>query len=412
MVRRNLGHAGFSVITTRSPAEALELLEKSDVDVVLCDYDLPNTDALDFFNRMQSLLGDETPPTLVLGEYNAEILKSQCLAAGTAGFWVKSGSPEALIEKVTSVIRDDDKRNSIMRSGSRRLVKGSTDPLTQIATREHFLRRLNGESLTSYRDHTHLSIIMVNIDRYNEIIDSYGVNKAEGLLSHTALTIEGELRSRDCVGRYAEYSFAIILPDTDFQAASAVGRRLRRRLAATQFGDLDLSISLTASIGVSNRPAGTKTDQGELISQALHAANAAKKLGGNRVVADTALTGALLILLVGDPSGEMGAVSHALEDLNVEVRFATSFGEAHKMLQDIPVALVMTENAIAGQGDGVDLLEWVRNQFPSIKRVLASDQVDSAMMSKAINSAAVHHFVSMPWNLSQLPTVVDSLLFT
>jgi diguanylate cyclase (GGDEF)-like protein len=412
MVRRNLGHAGFSVITTRSPAEAADLMAKTDVDVVLCDYDLPNTDALEFFNSMRSLRGDETPPTLVLGDRNEEILKSQCLAAGTAGFWTKSGSPESLIEKVISFVRDEEKRNSIVRMGSRRLVKGSTDPLTQIATREHFLRRLNGESLTAYRDHTHLSLIIVTVDKYNEMIDHYGLNKAEGLLAHTALTIEGELRSRDCVGRHSDYTFSIILPDTNFQAASAVGRRLRRRLAATQFGDLDLSISLTVSIGVSNRPVGTKTDPEDLVSQALHASNAAKKLGGNRVVADTALTGAPLVLLVGDPTGEMGAVSTALADLKVEVRFATSFGEAHKMLQEIPVAMVMTDNVIPGQGDGVDLLEWVRNQFPTIKRVLASDQVDSAMMAKAINSAAVHYFVSIPWNLSQLPTVVDSLLFT
>ncbi len=412
MVRRSLGQAGFSVVISRSPAEAADLMTKTNVDVLLCDYVLPNTDVLDFFNRARSIHGSETPPALILGDHDTEILKSQCRAAGTAGYWIKSGSPESLIEKVISFIRDENKRNSIVRTGSRRLVKGSTDPLTQIATREHFLRRLNGESLTSYRDHTHLSLIIVTIDKYNEIVDSYGLSKAESLLAHTALTIEGELRSRDCVGRHSEFTFSIILPDTNFQAASAVGRRLRRRLAATQFGDLDLSISLTVSIGVSNRLAGTKTDPDDLVSQALHAANAAKKLGGNRVVADTALTGAPLVLLVGDPTGEMGAVSTALADLNVEVRFATSFDEAHKMLQEIPVAMVMTDNAISGQGDGVDLLEWVRNQFPAIKRVLASDHVDSEMMAKAINSAGVHHFVSIPWNLSQLPTVVDSLLFT
>ncbi len=412
-VRHNLGQAGFSVVTARSPAEVVELTHESEFDALLSDYNLIQSDALSLFAQIKTSLGNDTPPTLILSDFEEEVLRSRCVSAGTEGLHVKSDSVELLIERVLSIIKDEEKRDRIAAAVSKRHFKGGTDTLTRVASYEHFTRRLNGESMASYRDHNFLSLLMVTVDRYDQAIEKYGKQLAERSLSQMARLIESELRSRDCVARYADHTFAVSLPDTPSNAAVAVGRRLRRKLSATEFGNLDHPIALTVSIGATTRPPGTRKSPKEICEEALRSSEAARQMGGDRVLADTKLTGAPLVLVIGDPAGDLGAVARLLEEYDkVETRMATSYHEASKVLGEVPVAMVMAEEGVPGARTGLDLLEWVRNKFPAILRVLVSDTVDPDIMTRAVNDAAINYFLPMPVNVGRVRPAVESLLFT
>jgi diguanylate cyclase (GGDEF)-like protein len=253
---------------------------------------------------------------------------------------------------------------------------------------------------------------MIKVDQYDRIEEKHGKQQAERALAQMARLIESELRSRDCVARYAEHTFAVSLPDTPQIAATAVGRRLRQKLNATEFGNLDHPVSLTVSIGVTTRPPGTRKSPKELCEEALRSAAAAVKMGGDRVVADTKLTGAPLVLIIGDPSRDVGAVARLLDDNEkIEMRFVTSYNEADKVLGEVPVAMVMAEQNIPGARTGLDLLEWVRNKFPAIFRVLISDTADPVLMTKAVNNAAINYFLSVPINVGKVQSAVEGLLF-
>jgi diguanylate cyclase (GGDEF)-like protein len=412
IVRRNLGHSGFSVIITKSAADAVEMVSDTQFDVILSDYNLPQMDALALLALIKEKSREEAPPMLVIADQDAASLKTRCAAGGAACLHAKMESVELLIERVTSMIRSEAKRDRIVISSSRRRFQGGTDPVTQVATKEHFVRRLKGESVAAYRDQTHLSLLMIVIDNYVKILDQHGRSKAQGALAQAARLIEGELRCRDCVARWGDHTFAVVLPETNLQAASAVGRRLRARMESTEFGDLDFAISMTPSIGAANRPPGRKTDPDEIVIQALNSAIAAQKMGGNRVLADNVITGYPLVLVVGDPSCDTGAIARGLEQCDVEVRMATSLDEARRIVKEVPVAMVVAESNLPGSKDSVELLRWVRNRFPEIKRVLLADQVDSNLMSDAVNQAAIHYFILLPSNLGDLKDVVQGLLIT
>ncbi len=411
-IRRNLGEAGFSVVSSRSAAEATELTAESEIDAILCDYNLKQMDALSLYEVLKDKNPTSTPPMLVIAEHFSEPLESKCRAAGTTGLLVKSENVEELIGRVTMMLHDEDKRYYVERTSSRRRFKGGTDSLTRVATKEHFNRRLNGESVAAYRDHSYLSLQFIILDDFDKILSQYGPSKADNTLSQVARLIEGELRSRDCVARYAEHTFAVILPDTPLEAATAVGRRLRRRLATSEFGDLDQPIAITVSVGVTCRPPGTQIATNEMISQGHRSASGAQMMGGDKVLADNALTGSPLVLVVGDPTGETGAIANGLEDCNLELRIATSSREARKLLHDVPVAMVVAEQGVPGAEDGIDLLAWIRNQHPNIRRVLVSDFVDPRLMAGAVNKAAIHYYIAVPANISELPKIVDQLLFS
>ncbi len=91
---------------------------------------------------------------------------------------------------------------------------------------------------------------------------------------------------------------------------------------------------------------------------------------------------------------------------------ATSYHEASKVLGEVPVAMVMAEEGVPGARTGLDLLEWVRNKFPAILRVLVSDTVDPDIMTRAVNDAAINYFLPMPVNVGRVRPAVESLLFT
>ncbi len=411
-IRRNLSQAGFSVITTRSSADAIDLTLESDIDALLCDYDLPQMDAISLFEQIRLLHGDRTPPTLVISEYEADTISARCTSAGIEGLHVKSGSAESLVNRVTSMIRNDTKRFHVEQVSGRRQLKGGTDPLTNIASKAHFMRRFNAESNAAYRDQSAISLLVLMVDRYERLVDTIGRQKSDNLLARIARLIEGDLRSRDCVARFANHTFTVILPDTPREAAEAVGRRLRRKVAATEFGDLDQPIAATVSVGCTCRPPGTRFTTDELITQAVRSCSAAQALGGDRIVSDTALTGKPLVLLVGDPSWEVDAMATELEKCSVEIRLADSFAVARDILKKVPVAVVVTENTVQKKEAGIHLLSWVRNNYGAVHRILITDKVDATLMEIAVNDAGIHCFIPTPIKKGKLAKVIDSMLFT
>jgi len=112
------------------------------------------------------------------------------------------------------------------------------------------------------------------------------------------------------------------------------------------------------------------------------------------------------------PSTETDAlVGEIFVSCNVEVRVADSFDTARKLLQEVPVAMVLAHNRILNHEGGVELLTWVRNNYTSIHRVLISEQVSAELMEAAINEAAINYFVPMPLKRGTLPAVVDAMLY-
>jgi diguanylate cyclase (GGDEF)-like protein len=391
----------------------MDLIQESEVDVLLCDYNLSETDAIALNKQIQEALGESTPPMLVVSDYDSASLRASCASGSITGLHVKTDTEELLVDRVTSLVKNDTKRHRVEQSSRGRQLGGGTDPLTSIASKAHFVRRFNSESSAAYRDQTPLSLLMIALDRFDRVFFRKGQQMSDSVLAGLARLIEGDLRSRDCAARFEDHTFAVVLPETTLKAAVLVGRRLGRKIAATQLGNLDHPISITVSIGCTCRPHGVVTLPDDLVKQAIRSCNAAQAMGGDRVVADEALTGKPLVLLVADiPSPETDAmIGEISASCNVEVRVADSFDKAREILKQIPVALTIANNAVQGKTEGVQLLSWIRKNYPAIHRILIADEVSADLMETTINDAAVHYFVAMSPKRSNLAPIVDRVLF-
>ena len=126
----------------------------------------------------------------------------------------------------------------------------TTDPLTGLYNRRHFLEALDAEWGRFQRYYRSVSVLMVDIDHFKDVNDRYGHAVGdEAIKAMAAACLHGKRKS-DVVGRVGGEEFAIVLPETSLSRARIVAERIRKRIAAQTLGTRDGSFQITASIGV------------------------------------------------------------------------------------------------------------------------------------------------------------------
>jgi len=163
-----------------------------------------------------------------------------------------------------------------------------TDPLTGLFNRRYLDRRIEEEVARAERYGTPLSVVLLDLDHFKNINDSYGHDAGDQVLRRFAKTIRGALRESDFVARFGGEEFLVVAPHTGLADAEILAERLRVRVAEERFrlpAEYDTAdpIVMTVSIGVAGRD-----DQQTLATEIVRAADnclyRAKRLGRNRVV--------------------------------------------------------------------------------------------------------------------------------
>jgi diguanylate cyclase (GGDEF)-like protein len=161
----------------------------------------------------------------------------------------------------------------------------TTDVLTGAANRRNFMERCETEVARARRYDRPTSILMLDVDRFKSINDTYGHAAGDAVLKAMADGFRLALREPDIWGRLGGEEFAILLAETALPEAAAVAERLREQLAAMTVTHQEYSIQFTVSIGV----AALIPEDGGL-EKTLGIADAlmyqAKQAGRNRVVAE------------------------------------------------------------------------------------------------------------------------------
>lgn len=162
-----------------------------------------------------------------------------------------------------------------------------TDFLTGLPNRRQFMTRMEEElSRLNRHDTRFASVLMLDLDRFKNINDTFGHAVGDLVLQNFAAIIQSELRKTDTGGRVGGEEFAILLPDDDAVAARIFAERLRQRVAETPVDFEGKKVPVTVSIGISAMKAGDATFDAALI-RADKALYWAKEGGRNQVaVAD------------------------------------------------------------------------------------------------------------------------------
>jgi diguanylate cyclase (GGDEF)-like protein len=156
-----------------------------------------------------------------------------------------------------------------------------TDPLTRLFNRRMGITSLDQEVARAHRNGTALTLLMIDLDEFKKLNDTYGHVKGDAALRATAEVLRRTMRKGDTVCRYGGEEFLVVLPGTKAEDAAILAARLFTAVAA--HGDT-LDLPLTVSIGQSSiRPGDTPE---ALLHRADHALYASKSLGRNRFSVD------------------------------------------------------------------------------------------------------------------------------
>ena len=159
-----------------------------------------------------------------------------------------------------------------------------TDPLTCIANRRQIMLLGENEITRALRYKTNVSVLMLDIDHFKSVNDSYGHPVGDKVIQHLAQSMVANLRSFDTVGRLGGEEFVLILPETSSDDALKIANRLREIIersdaAESATGEL---IHITVSIGVASMKEGDPSFS-NLLDKADKALYDAKSKGRNRV---------------------------------------------------------------------------------------------------------------------------------
>jgi diguanylate cyclase (GGDEF)-like protein len=156
------------------------------------------------------------------------------------------------------------------------------DYLTGAYNHREFHARLSEEMERARRYARPLALLMLDIDRFKLVNDTYGHQAGDEVLKALSKILQREVRAMDHVARYGGEEFALILPETTGPNALNIAERMRGVIEAASIGAMGREIRVTASIGVAAFPEDAAGEQ-EMISKADRALYAAKEAGRNRV---------------------------------------------------------------------------------------------------------------------------------
>ena len=158
----------------------------------------------------------------------------------------------------------------------------ATDPLTGAFNRREFTSLADQESQRANRYNRPLSIMMLDLDHFKKLNDTYGHAAGDKALQKFTTLCCNTLRTVDVFGRWGGEEFVTLLPETDSEGASIIAERLRKLVSQSILVFNDQKISLTTSIGIAQYRSGEVTVEGPL-SRADSAVYDAKKAGRNRI---------------------------------------------------------------------------------------------------------------------------------
>ena len=156
-----------------------------------------------------------------------------------------------------------------------------TDGLTNLANRKQLDTLLKEEMPRAQRHGRHLSILMIDVDYFKSINDTYGHVTGDSVLRGLALTLQKRLRPTDKIGRYGGEEFCVILPETSLSSAVRIAEELRSLIHDHAFIAEGKEIRVTVSIGVA--PVKPVMALDEFYKAADDMLYQAKRAGRNRV---------------------------------------------------------------------------------------------------------------------------------
>ncbi|NET89851.1 MAG: diguanylate cyclase [Kamptonema sp. SIO1D9] len=285
-----LENEGYETTFATSGEQAITRVQTAEPDLVILDLMMPEINGLEVCRILKQELKLHEIIVVFLTASNEKKYLIKAFEMGAVDYITKPFHAAELLARVKNHLelkQTRDELNKVLEQQKHLIEKleklATTDPLTGILNRRHFFNIANKEIDRYHRYNCNFSLLMLDIDHFKHINDSYGHSLGDEVLKSMTQTVLKSLRKADSFGRFGGEEFAILLPETDLETATEVAERIRKTIAKLTISTVDKLVKITVSIGVTT--CKMKDESLEILLQrADKALYQAKKLGRDRVV--------------------------------------------------------------------------------------------------------------------------------
>ncbi|MBW1733791.1 MAG: diguanylate cyclase [Deltaproteobacteria bacterium] len=283
-----LRKAGYRVTSVKNGLEALDIFKSSFFPIVLTDWMMPEMDGVQLCRAIREEVSTGYVFIFMLTARGSTDDLVEGLEAGADDYLTKPFNRAELIARLKTATRILELERSLKEANEEIRILSITDSLTGSYNRTYMNQNLPKEVRRATRYNRPISLVMVDIDHFKRVNDTYGHQAGDQVLKGLVETITASVRSGiDWVARYGGEEFLVVFPETEFQKAMGLAERLRRDVSDMKIQIKGGTIQVTASFGVSGFSPSTSPKEishEAVINLADQALYQAKREGRNRVV--------------------------------------------------------------------------------------------------------------------------------
>lgn len=286
-IAEKLATIGVSCARSENIDSLVNGSDKTDYSLIIISTLLLEHDGLRFCSELKSLDKYRHTPILILVDESDEITLTRGLDLGVNDYLLSPiEANEMLARCITQIKRkkyQDDLKSNYLSSIQQSVIDG----LTGLYNRRYLETHIRTMIDTSKFAEKSVALLMVDIDNFKKINDTYGHQSGDAVLVEIAKRLGSNLRITDLSARYGGEEFVVILTGINTELAHSIAERIRANIESTPF-DIPtepFKIPCTLSIGLTFLHDGDNLDK--LISRADQNLYKAKENGRNRIVSDT-----------------------------------------------------------------------------------------------------------------------------
>jgi diguanylate cyclase (GGDEF)-like protein len=218
--------------------------------MAILDWVMPHMTGPEVCRRVRETRREPYTYILLLTSKNTKGETVEGLEAGADDYIVKPFDQHELQVRLRVGKRIVDLQMDLLQAREELRDRANKDLLTMLPNRPAIVAALEQELSRCHRDNRTVGIILLDIDHFKKINDSYGHFAGDAVLREAAARLRGNMRTYDQVGRYGGEEFLVVLPNCDLEQATNQAERMRQRLHATTMIVDGVEMRVSASFGV------------------------------------------------------------------------------------------------------------------------------------------------------------------
>jgi two-component system cell cycle response regulator len=230
--------------------DSFTMLEREHFDLIFLGHILKDGTSITFLRNIDKE-GIETPVIVITG-HGDEMLASQVIQLGAYEYLPKSKvNSESLARVINNTLERARLRKDVKKTQSKMAEMSAVDELTKLYNRHYFIEALEGEFERAIRYDTEMALIMMDLDYFKEINDTYGHIAGDMVLADIGKLLNAHVRRNDLACRYGGEEFAVILPNISRKGTHAAYERFREVVFKQPYEHESKQFNITVSIGIS-----------------------------------------------------------------------------------------------------------------------------------------------------------------